>query len=108
MLTDDEVKKIQVLKERGYSMAKGAKTLGLARGTVAKEWGGSGERVSLAHLKRRFDECFKWETCEGCGLMYWAPKFLPTWRCPGCKTSYSWREPQFTENSRVGQDSVEH
>ncbi len=103
MLTDDEVKKIQVLKERGYSETKVAKTLGLARGTVAKYWGSSGERVSLADLKRRVDECFKWETCEECGLMYWAPKFLPTWHCPGCKTSYSWREPQFTEKARVGQ-----
>ncbi len=65
MLTDDEVKKIQVLKERGYSMAKVAKTLGLARGTVATYWGSSGARVSLADLERLFDECFNGRRVRG-------------------------------------------
>ncbi len=100
MLTDDEVKKIQVLKERGYSKAKVAKTLGLSRGTVAKYWGSLRDQLTLADLKRRFDECFRWQTCEECDLMYWAPRFLHTWHCPGCKTSYSWGEPQFTEKAR--------
>ncbi len=106
MLTQDDVKKIQTLKERGYSKAKVAKTLGVSRGTVAKYWGGRGERVSLTDLKRRFDECFAWATCTqpACRLMYWAPKFLPKSPCPGCGVVYEWKTPQFTEKAKGGSE----
>ncbi len=100
MLTDDEVKKIQELKERGYAKARVAKTLGVSRGTVSKYWGERGEHLSLAALKKRFDECFRWAACPFCKLMYWAPKFLPGWQCPGCKRSYSWPEPHFKQRSK--------
>ncbi len=100
MLTADDVKKIQDLKERGYSRAKVAKALGFSRGTVTKYWGGRGDRVSLGDLQRRFDECFLWGPCRKCGLMYWKPKFLPSAACPGCKTGWSWVKPQFTEKAR--------
>ncbi len=103
MLTEDHIQKIQNLKERGYAKARVAKTLNLSRGTVSKYWGGRGERVSLAALKDRFDECFQWTTCSNqkCGLMYWAPKFLPTWDCPGCRSRRGWREPHFTEKAKA-------
>ncbi len=102
MLTQDDVKKIQALKERAYSKAKVAKTMGLARGTVAKYWGGRGERVSLTDLKKRFDECFAWRTCSdpACRLMHWAPRFLPTFSCPGCRQSFSWTQPHFKEKAK--------
>ena len=100
MLTADDVKKIQDLKERGYSRAKVAKALGFSRGTVTKYWGGRGDRVSLTDLKRRFDECFKWGTCPKCGLMYWMPKFLPSAACPGCKRGWSWGRPQLAEKAK--------
>ncbi len=102
MLTDDDVSKIQALKAKGYSKAKVAKTMGLARGTVAKYWGRKEERVSLADLKARLDECFQWWTCPNpdCRLMYPAPRFLPEWSCPGCRKTYVWKEPQFKEKAR--------
>ena len=102
MLTDDDVSKIQALKAKGYSKARVAKTMGLARGTVAKYWGARGESVSLGDQKKRFDECFLWWTCPDpqCRLMYWAPRFLPRWECPGCRKTYTWKEPQFKERAK--------
>ena len=101
MLTEDDIKQIQNLKERGYAKARVAKTLGLSRGTVSKYWGGEGERVSLTDLKSWFEECFVWTTCGRCNVMAWAPKFLPTWACPNCRNHRSWKEPQFREKARV-------
>jgi hypothetical protein len=100
MLTDDDVAKIQTLKAKGYSKAKVANTMGLARGTVAKYWGARGERVSLADLKKRFDECFAWWTCPDCRLMYWAPRFMPALECPECRSAHHWKGPQFKEKAR--------
>ncbi len=102
MLTDDDVAKIQALKAKGYSKAKVAKAQGLSRGTVAKYWGGRGDRLSLADLKKRLDECFVWRTCPdpACRLMHWAPRFLPVFNCPGCRNTYSWRQPQFKEKAK--------
>ncbi len=101
MLTEDDVVAIQELKERGYAKARVAKTLRLSRATVSKYWGRRGERVSLSNLKRWFDECFHWSTCSRCALLYWAPKFLPWWQCPGCRTSQSWRAPHFKEKAKL-------
>lgn len=39
MLTADDVKKIQDLRKRGYSLEKIAKALGFSRGTVTKYCG---------------------------------------------------------------------
>ena len=102
MLTDDDVAKIQALKAKAYSKARVAKTLGLARGTVAKYWGARGERVSLGDLKRRFDECFVWRTCPdpACRVMHWAPRFLPAFACPGCRKTFFWKEPHFKERAK--------
>ena len=102
MLTEDDIQQIQELKGRGYAKARVAKTLSLSRATVSKYWGGRGERVSLTELKEWFEECFTWATCGNCGVMAWAPKFLPEWKCPGCRSLRCWRGPQFTEKARGG------
>ena len=100
MLTEVDIQNIHSLKEKGYAKAKVAKTLGLSRGSVSKYWGGDGSRVSLADLKRRFDECFAWVTCQRCGVMAWAPKFLPSWECPNCRVRRQWQQSHFHDSAK--------
>jgi predicted Zn-ribbon and HTH transcriptional regulator len=87
MLTQDDINKIQKLKERGYSQAKIASKLGISRSTVVRYWG----------IKRlRFSDLFQLGPCPDCGTIYPKPKFMPNWKCPYCKKEYIWKNPWFT------------
>lgn len=47
-----------------------------------------------------YEKFFDWLTCDDCKLTYPAPRFLHTWSCPGCKTKYGWKCPQYVDDDR--------
>lgn len=94
MLTKIEVENIQSFKQKGYSRRRTAREMGINPKTVAHYWG---ESVR----SRRLEDYFSWLRCDACGVEYPAPKFFPTFQCPGCKKQRSWTKCWYPRSSRA-------
>ncbi len=92
MITQDQIDQIQKLKSKRYSQAKVAQKLSISRSTVARYWPSKKESITSRLTSKKFglDDLFRVEKCKGCGLIYPKPKFLPLWKCPGCKKDSGW------------------
>jgi len=85
MLTRDDIKKILLLKERGYSIRKAALELRLNSKTVRKYWG--------ENFQSKEDNLyFAWVRCPSCGAYFPAPKFLKKFLCPTCGRPFYWKK----------------
>lgn len=87
MITQDDIKKIQDLRARGYSQSKIAQKLNISRATVARHWG---------NKKLVLDDLFLVSACPKCGAVYPKPKFMPKWECAFCKEKFEWKKHWFT------------